>query len=49
MGRGSDAQKAERLNRTRLLLRHFDQLPEAVGPGMRSSNLGNGTLFYESC
>ena len=30
MGRASDAQKAERLNRARTLLREFDQLPEAV-------------------
>jgi predicted DNA-binding transcriptional regulator YafY len=30
MGRASDAQKAERLNRARVLLRQFDQLPEAV-------------------
>lgn len=30
MGRASDAQKAERLNRARELLRQFEQLPEAV-------------------
>src|SRR5712691_8236245 len=30
MGRASDAQKAERLNRARDLLRQLDQLPEAV-------------------
>ncbi len=30
MSRASDAQKAERLNRARDLLRRFDQLPEAV-------------------
>ena len=30
MSRASDAQKAERLNRARDLLRAFDQLPEAV-------------------
>ena len=30
MGRASDAQKAERLNRARTLLRHFEQLPDAV-------------------
>ena len=30
MGRASDAQKAERLNRARGLLQKFDQLPEAV-------------------
>ncbi len=30
MGRASDAQKAERLNRARTLLREFDQLPDAV-------------------
>ena len=30
MGRASDAQKAERLNRARILLRQFDQLPDAV-------------------
>jgi hypothetical protein len=30
MGRASDAQKAERLNRARELLREFDELPEAV-------------------
>lgn len=30
MGRASDAQRAERLNRARVLLRQFDQLPEAV-------------------
>src|SRR3954447_1788774 len=30
MGRASDAQKAERLNRARVLLRQFDQLPNAV-------------------
>lgn len=30
MGRASDAQKAERLNRARDLLRRFEQLPEAV-------------------
>jgi hypothetical protein len=30
MARASDAQKAERLNRARLLLRQADQLPEAV-------------------
>ncbi|MCA1606241.1 MAG: hypothetical protein LC775_12395 [Acidobacteria bacterium] len=30
MGRASDAQKAERLNRARDLLRQFEQLPEAV-------------------
>ena len=30
MGRASDAQKAERLNRARTLLRDFDQLPDAV-------------------
>ena len=31
MSRASDAQKAERLNRARTLLRDFDQLPDAVG------------------
>ena len=30
MGRASDAQKAERLNHARDLLRQFDQLPDAV-------------------
>src|SRR4051812_34707155 len=30
MGRASDAPKAERLNRARVLLRQFDQWPEAV-------------------
>jgi hypothetical protein len=30
MARASDAQKAERLNRARVLLREGDQLPEAV-------------------
>lgn len=30
MGRASDAQKTERLNRARTLLRDFDQLPDAV-------------------
>jgi len=30
MGRASDAQKGERLNRARVLLREFDQLPDAV-------------------
>ena len=30
MGRASDAQKAKRLNRARVLLRQFDQLPDAV-------------------
>jgi predicted DNA-binding transcriptional regulator YafY len=30
MGRASDAQKADRLNRARVLLRRFDQLPDAV-------------------
>jgi len=30
MGRASEAQKAERLNRARVLLRQIDQLPEAV-------------------
>jgi predicted DNA-binding transcriptional regulator YafY len=30
MGRASDAQKAERLNRARTLLRDCDQLPDAV-------------------
>jgi hypothetical protein len=30
MPRASDAQKAERLNRARLLLRQVDQLPDAV-------------------
>ena len=30
MSRASDAQKAERLNRARILLRQFNQLPEAV-------------------
>ena len=30
MGRASDAQKAQRLNRARVLLRQFDQLPDAV-------------------
>ena len=30
MGRASDAQKAEPLNRARTLLRDFDQLPDAV-------------------
>lgn len=30
MGRASDAQKAERLNRARDLLRQIEQLPEAV-------------------
>ena len=30
MGRASDAQKTERLNRARALLRDFDQLPDAV-------------------
>jgi predicted DNA-binding transcriptional regulator YafY len=30
MGRASSAQKAERLNRARDLLRQFDQLPDAV-------------------
>ena len=30
MPRASDAQKAERLNRARVLLRQVEQLPEAV-------------------
>ena len=30
MGRASDAEKAERLNRARELLRRFEQLPDAV-------------------
>ena len=30
MGRASGTQKAERLNRARVLLRQFDQLPDAV-------------------
>jgi hypothetical protein len=30
MGRASEAQKAERLNRARTLLRQIEQLPEAV-------------------
>ncbi len=30
MGRASDAQKAERLNRARTLLSEFDQLPDAA-------------------
>lgn len=30
MGRASGAQKSERLNRARLLLRQFEQLPDAV-------------------
>jgi uncharacterized protein YcaQ len=30
MGRASDSQKAERLNRARDLLRQFEQLPDAV-------------------
>src|SRR5713226_6918542 len=30
MGRASDAQKAERLNRARELLQQFDQVPDAV-------------------
>ena len=30
MGRASDTQKAERLNRARVLLRQFEQLPDAV-------------------
>ena len=30
MGRANEAQKAERLNRARLLLRQTEQLPEAV-------------------
>jgi len=30
MGRASDTQKAERLNRARTLLREFDRLPDAV-------------------
>jgi hypothetical protein len=30
MGRASDAQKTERLNRARTLLREVDQLPDAV-------------------
>jgi predicted DNA-binding transcriptional regulator YafY len=30
MGRASDAQKTERLNRARALLRDFDQIPDAV-------------------
>ena len=30
MGRASDAQKAERLNRARVLLRQFARLPDAV-------------------
>jgi hypothetical protein len=30
MGRASDAQKTERLNRARTLLRDFEQLPDAV-------------------
>lgn len=30
MGRASDGQRAERLNRARDLLRQFDQLPQAV-------------------
>ncbi len=30
MGRASDTQKTERLNRARTLLREFDQLPDAV-------------------
>lgn len=30
MGRASDVQKTERLNRARALLRDFDQIPDAV-------------------
>jgi hypothetical protein len=30
MGRANEAEKAERLNRARNLLRHFNELPEAV-------------------
>ena len=30
MGRASDAQKTERVNRARTLLREFDRLPDAV-------------------
>ncbi|SRR6266545_2508054 len=39
MGRASDAQKAERLNRARELLRKYDQLPEAVARLAQDSSI----------
>src|SRR5437899_9409177 len=39
MSRASDAQKAERLNRARDLLRRFDELPEAVARLARDASI----------
>lgn len=39
MGRASDAQKAERLNRARRLLQQFDHLPDAVSAMVRNCRI----------
>ena len=43
MGRASEAQKAERLNRARILLRQTDQLPEAVERLARDCSISSAT------
>lgn len=39
MARASDAQKAERLNRARLLLQQYEHVPEAVAELVRSCSI----------
>ena len=45
MGRASDAQKAERLNRARDLLREFDELPEAVARLARDASISSRQAY----
>ncbi|CAN5482984.1 ribbon-helix-helix protein, CopG family [soil metagenome] len=45
MGRASDAQKAERLNRARDLLREFDELPEAVARLTREAAISSRQAY----
>ena len=45
MGRASDAQKAERLNRARDLLREFDELPEAVARLTRDASISSRQAY----
>ena len=45
MGRASEAQKAERLNRARVLLRQTEQLPEAVEQLARDCSISSRQAY----
>jgi hypothetical protein len=45
MSRASDAEKAERLNRARVLLRRVDQLPEAVEQLARDCSISSRQAY----